>query len=389
MMKIAFVSSILGYPWGSPDRLWTEAAGRMQGRGDSVFLGISPLTADHGEVRKLQSAGAKIFLRRENSVFRGRRHSLQRWAPVARRKYLESHLSDFAPDLVVLTQGGTFDFTAEHHLLEWFKSSGTPFVLVCHQGFDSPPPDAAQRGGLVDVFLRAAGTFFVSCANRAAAEHQLRFASPRVRIIQNPLTWIRAEALPWPEETPHHPAVLFAAGRMDLWQKGWDIFLAAASKVAASHDFIIRLAGRGPDVALIQEYAAHYGLASRLALREFLPADALEGFCREGELFLLPSRSEGCASTMLEAMMCGRPLLATRVGGVDDWLHDGVNAFLADAASVDSVAEALWRALDERERWKEMGLAARAAFDSRRDPDPVGTFVGLLDEAVAASHGKR
>lgn len=388
-MKVAFVSSILGYPWGGPDRLWTETAQRMQERGDPVFLGISPLTADHDDVRRLRAAGASVFLRRENSVFRGRRHSLQRRAPVARGKYLETHLSDFAPDLVVLTQGGTFDFTAEHHLLEWLESSATPFVLVCHQGSDSPPPDAARRAGLVDVFARAARTLFVSSTNRAAAEHQLRVAIPRASVIQNPLAWTRAEPLPWPEELRAGPAVLFAVGRMDLWQKGWDIFLAAASKVARNHDFVIHLAGRGPDAALIKEYAAHYGLASRLVVREFLPAGELEDFWRAGELFLLPSRSEGCASTMLEAMMCGRPLLATRVGGVDDWLQDGVSAFLAAAASVDSVAEALKRALDERRRWPEMGLAARAAFDSKRDPDPVGTFVGLLDGAAAASLDRR
>lgn len=388
-MKIAFVSSILGYPWGGPDRIWTEAARRMQGRGDSVFLGISQLTSDHDGVRDLQSAGAKVFLRRENSVFRGRRHSLQRRAPVARGRYLENRLSDFAPDLVVLTQGGTFDFIAEHHLFEWFESSGTPFVLVCHQGSDSPPPDAVGRSRFVDVFSRAAGTFFVSSANRAAAEHQLRFVIPRTAIIQNPLAWTRDDALPWPEEGIGRPAVLFAVGRMDLWQKGWDIFLAAASKVACEHDFVIRLAGRGPDAGLVREYAAHYGLASRLAVREFLPSDELESFWSAGELFLLPSRSEGCASTMLEAMMCGRPLLATRAGGVDDWLQDGVNAFLSAAVSADSLAEALRRALDARKRWKGMGLAARAAFDSKRVSDPVGTFIGLLDEAAAVSPGRR
>jgi glycosyltransferase involved in cell wall biosynthesis len=86
---------------------------------------------------------------------------------------------------------------------------------------------------------------------------------------------------------------------------------------------------------------------------------------------------------MLEAMMCGRPVLATKVGGVHDWLEDGESAFLASTASVEDLAACLQRALEARGRWKEMGLAARAAFDRLRDRDPVGSFVRLLDGAVA------
>jgi L-malate glycosyltransferase len=381
-VRVAFISSILGYPWGGPDRLWTEAASFMQSRGDKVFIGVAPLTADHESVRRLQSAGAELFLRRENSVYRGRRRGMERKAPVLRGKYLESRLSKFEPDLVVLTQGGTFDFTAEHHLIEWLEESGAPFVLVCHQGGDCPPA-TKSRDQLVRVFSRAAATCFVSSANRAAAEHQMRFTIPRASIIQNPLAWTRAEPLPWPEGKMDGPAVLFALGRMDVWQKGWDVFLAAAAEAARDHDFVIRLAGRGPDAELISEYGDHYGLSARISVREFLPSAELEDFWAGGELFLLPSRAEGCASTMLEAMMCGRPVLATKVGGVHDWLEDGESAFLASTASVEDLAACLQRALEARGRWKEMGLAVRAAFDRLRDRDPLGSFVRLLDEAVA------
>lgn len=381
-MRVAFISSILGYPWGGPDRLWTEAASLLQARGDQVFLGVASLTADHESVRRLQSAGAELFLRRENSVYRGRRRGLERKAPVLRGKYLESRLSKFAPDLVVLTQGGTFDFTAEHHLIEWLEHSGTPFVVVCHQNVDCPPATKSREQS-VRVFSQAAATCFVSSANRAAAEHQMRFVIPRACIIQNPLAWTREEPLPWPDGKSGRPAVLHAIGRLDVWQKGWDLFLAAAREAARVHDFVIHLAGRGPDADLIRDYAEFYGLSGRLSIREFLPAEELERFWGEGEMFLLPSRAEGCASTMLEAMMCGRPVFATRVGGVDDWLEDGENAFLAAAASVDALTEALHRALGARDRWRDMGLAARAAFDRRRDPDPVAAFVRLLDGSVA------
>ena len=80
--------------------------------------------------------------------------------------------------------------------------------------------------------------------------------------------------------------------------------------------------------------------------------------------------------------MCGRPQLVTPVGGVPDWLTDGVNAFIAEDVSARSIEVALERALAQRQRWPEMGLAARQAFEAKRDPDPVGTLVKILDETV-------
>jgi glycosyltransferase involved in cell wall biosynthesis len=80
-------------------------------------------------------------------------------------------------------------------------------------------------------------------------------------------------------------------------------------------------------------------------------------------------------------MMAGRPQLATAVGGVPDWLADGEDAFIAEDVTVESIELTLRRALSQRGRWREMGLAAREAFDAKRDPDPVGTLVGILERA--------
>jgi hypothetical protein len=52
-MRIPFVSTILGYPWGGGDKRWTLCAKTCLDRGDAVFLGISPLTADHPLVSDL------------------------------------------------------------------------------------------------------------------------------------------------------------------------------------------------------------------------------------------------------------------------------------------------------------------------------------------------
>jgi glycosyltransferase involved in cell wall biosynthesis len=88
---------------------------------------------------------------------------------------------------------------------------------------------------------------------------------------------------------------------------------------------------------------------------------------------------------MLEAMMCGRAVLATPVGGVRDWIEDGVNGYCAPDITSDAIHSTLVRALADRARWPALGLAARARFDRQRDPDPVGKLLGVMDAAALAS----
>ena len=80
--------------------------------------------------------------------------------------------------------------------------------------------------------------------------------------------------------------------------------------------------------------------------------------------------------------MAGRPQLVTPVGGVGDWLTDNVDAFIAEDVSVDAIERALRCALQQRNRWPEMGKAARVAFERKRDNNPVSTLVALVDEVA-------
>ena len=62
-MRIAFVSTILSYPWGGADFLWTRAAEAAADGGDSLLLSLSPDTAAHPRIVALQSRGARLHLR--------------------------------------------------------------------------------------------------------------------------------------------------------------------------------------------------------------------------------------------------------------------------------------------------------------------------------------
>ena len=63
------------------------------------------------------------------------------------------------------------------------------------------------------------------------------------------------------------------------------------------------------------------------------------------DVLCLPSRHEGCPNVVVEALACGRPVVATRVGGVPEMVHNGACGMLVPAQDADALAEALQRSL--------------------------------------------
>jgi glycosyltransferase involved in cell wall biosynthesis len=76
---------------------------------------------------------------------------------------------------------------------------------------------------------------------------------------------------------------------------------------------------------------------------------------------LLPSRSEGLPRIVVEALCRGRPVVASRGGGIPDIVEDGRNGLLAD--DVDGLAAALRRVLTEPELAERLSRGARESAD--------------------------
>jgi L-malate glycosyltransferase len=77
------------------------------------------------------------------------------------------------------------------------------------------------------------------------------------------------------------------------------------------------------------------------------------------DVMLLPSELESFGLAALEAMACGVPAVASRVGGVPEVIQDGVEGYLVEPGQVDMMAERALRILTEPGRLAQMGRAAR------------------------------
>ncbi len=77
------------------------------------------------------------------------------------------------------------------------------------------------------------------------------------------------------------------------------------------------------------------------------------------DCFVLPSRGEGISNTILEAMACALPVVATRVGGNAELVEDGVSGQLVPAADPHTLAQAILDYFAQPELGRQHGHAAR------------------------------
>ena len=118
------------------------------------------------------------------------------------------------------------------------------------------------------------------------------------------------------------------------------------------------LVGDGPDLPRARLKVEELGIRDRVVfLGEYTPVQELLS-C--SDLFLLPSRSESFGLAALEAMACGSPVVASRVGGLPEVIIDGETGHLCEVGDIDEMAAASTRVLSDDKHRKELSDAGHA-----------------------------
>jgi glycosyltransferase involved in cell wall biosynthesis len=146
------------------------------------------------------------------------------------------------------------------------------------------------------------------------------------------------DPMPFP---PDPPLRLLAAGRLSP-EKGFDV-LIKAMRIAIDHELDVRLdiVGSGPERRDLAAAAAPLG--ERVRLIPALPHEELMRRLDDVHALVAPSRREGLGLVALEAFARGRPVVASRVGGLAESVVDGVDGFLVPPDDPQALAAALAR----------------------------------------------
>ena len=141
------------------------------------------------------------------------------------------------------------------------------------------------------------------------------------------------------------------------------------ARVRADRAARLLLVGDGPDRARALELARELGVAGDVEVvgeRVDLPA-----LLERAAVFLLPSENESFGLAALEALACGVPVVASRVGGVPEVVRDGEVGFLHDVGDWAAMAASTARLLDDPALRARLGRAARAHAEAHFRVEPA------------------
>jgi glycosyltransferase involved in cell wall biosynthesis len=373
MKKYLFVMAQEGFPWGGSEPLWSSAAEHLVRPGNEVRVSVKDWGKAVPQIEHLRSAGCKIFPRPDQYKI----------PPFFVRQYrrifppppiTESHMAAAGADVDLVVVCSPDNKTG----LEWMESAsaaGRKYAVIAQSAvvYWWPNDDDAER--LAESYEKASGAYFVSQGILEISRDQFGSPLSNAKVVRNPFN-VRYDACPpWPA-SPDGELALACVGRVDVISKGQDLLLQVLG-LPHWRQRKVRLSvfGEGPNERGLRRMAERLGLKN-VTFRGQL--NDVEAIWAEHHALVLPSRFEGMPLVVMEAMLCGRPCIATDVGGNRELIRDGVNGFLAKAPTVELLDEAMNRAWENRSRLRAMGDISARDVRQWVSADPGGDLAREL-----------
>jgi glycosyltransferase involved in cell wall biosynthesis len=368
-MKILIISTTRGYAWGGAEEVWFQFAQMALSKNHSIMLAADWQVSNSSQVEQLQKKGLKVSSRK---AWRPTKLYLlkQRW------KSDHSEALEFAPDVCLINAGSPLDLQFNPDLQIFLDRLDCPKVFFCH--FNSDRLDTSRREAISASLQNIAKFLFVCDNNRSQLELQLATRIENALIIPNGSRLTIESPLPFPSLK----SVKFAnVARLDVAWKGQDLLPGIFNfREWRNRGAVLDYFGKGPDEQHIKNLIKMFDLGTSLSVPRY-ERDLLK-IWSDRHLLLLPSRGEGMPLSIIEAMMCGRPVVATDVGGVSEIIEDGVTGFLAEAPTEKSFARAMERAWEARDHWESMGVAAHQRAKHLNAASPENRLLDALEEVV-------
>jgi D-inositol-3-phosphate glycosyltransferase len=188
----------------------------------------------------------------------------------------------------------------------------------------------------------------------------------------------RAE-LGLPRESP----VLIWIGRLEKL-KGVDILIDAVAQLD-ERDFTLLIVGGDEHAAglkaELRQQAADAGVTANVRFEGAVPHERLPLYYNAADVCVVPSYYESFGLVAVEAMACGVPVVASRVGGLVSTVTDGVTGYLIPWRCPEPFAEKLEVLLNNPELRANFGRAARASVERFRWPTVALRIADLYDRA--------
>jgi glycosyltransferase involved in cell wall biosynthesis len=174
---------------------------------------------------------------------------------------------------------------------------------------------------------------------------------------------------------PHQPApgrITFGfAARMEELKGPMVLMEAFAAAHGQCGEICLNIAGDGSQRQKIAARAKALDVASRYRYHGvYTHPEECRAFMESLDVFVMPSFTEGTPNSIVEAMACGKPIIASDVGGIPDMIGDE-SGILVPPGDVSALAEAMLRLAKDTDLRRTMGQAARQRYQNLFSPNVV------------------
>ncbi|MBV6478557.1 MAG: Glycosyltransferase Gtf1 [Ignavibacteria bacterium] len=367
MKKIAIVSTNKS-AWGGSEYLWYYTALRLK-ESNNIDLKVSiPRWKDIPPlVKELSNKGIEVIYNTGTRNFSKK----VRW--IIKSDIIYDYKNEgfkflirYKPDLVIINQGGN---TGGIDLMEYCLNNNLKFVTISNVANEAKWPDDELNKRLSKVLPEALINFYVSKANLKLTEIQIGQDINNAEIIMNPFNVRFDNDIAYPEVKEFY--YMANVARHEFYAKGQDLlFQVLDEKKWRERNIIVNLYGKGLHSYSVEKLIRYFDLANVKLNGHINP----EEIWKINHALLLTSRYEGLPLALIEAMLCGRTGVVTKVSGNPEVMFDNETGFLANAATPEFIDEAMERAWSRRNEWETMGLIAKQYIKKTIHKDPVGVF---------------
>ena len=267
------------------------------------------------------------------------------WAPSQRTAAFTVELLRCAvrerPDLIITTH---VNFTPIAHWLK--KLFKIPFIAIGH----GVEVWQIQSGQVRRALRNADRLLAVSEFTRKQMAIGLSISADAIEVLPNTFDLEQFEPGPKPHfllkryGLRHDQPVILTVARLASAEqyKGYDQVLRALPAVKrVLPDVRYVLGGRGSDRSRVLQLISELGVTDSVILAGYIPDYELSSFYNLCDVFAMPSKGEGFGIVFLEALACGKPVIAGNKDGSVDAVLNGELGVLVDPESVDEIAKAL------------------------------------------------
>lgn len=298
-------------------------------------------------------------------------------------------------NLVFRLTGGKYDLLHSHWILpQGFTGIlaaglfGIPHVTTVHGG-----DVFGLQGGLLTKFKR-----FTLCnadavtVNSSVTEKAVNEIAPELKELHLIPMGVSTRGVKTPNssmEIRHQyrrgngPLLIFV-GRV-VEEKGVEDLIRAVAILAPRFpDITALIVGEGQDRPVLEEISKALGLSDRVIFTGWVEPDMIPAYLAAGDIFVGPSREfEAQGLSVIEAMVSGTPVIASRVGGVVDSVRHEETGLLVNERSPDEIAAAVERIVKTpmlADRLGKQGYKLSKAKFSRRSS--AMAFSQLFEKAI-------